>query len=250
MLLVAAGGCALVIALLGGVVLTLVHSLSGDRQSHDAPAASFVAAAQPVSEQDALAAAPMPTAGPSAALPAALSTRAPELLLMPAATRIGPADVPSGYPQTPEGALAQLAAIDRVAMEAGSLDGVRQVIAAWAAPGGPSSESWSGVRGMASLLSALALPADGGSQASIVVHPAMGLIKGTFGDSFAVVCVDFDFTVTGERTVRMAIADCQRMQWTGDRWLIGPGPEPAQPPSIWPGTAAAIDAGYREIRNA
>jgi hypothetical protein len=38
------------------------------------------------------------------------------------------------------------------------------------------------------------------------------------------------------------------MLWSGDRWLIGPGREPAEAPSVWPGTNAAIDAGYRELQ--
>jgi hypothetical protein len=53
-----------------------------------------------------------------------------------------------------------------------------------------------------------------------------------------------------ERTSRTAIADCQRMTWTGERWVIGAGTEPAPAPSIWPGTEAAIAAGYRDLRHA
>jgi len=51
------------------------------------------------------------------------------------------------------------------------------------------------------------------------------------------------------RTARVALADCQRMVWQGNRWVIGPGREPAPPPSIWPGTDVAIDAGYKELRS-
>jgi hypothetical protein len=76
----------------------------------------------------------------------------------------------------------------------------------------------------------------------------MGLIKGTVGAEFAVVCVDFEFTVTVEQTSRIAIADCQRMAWAGDRWMIGPGAEPAPAPSVWPGTDAAVGVGWRDLR--
>ena len=67
----------------------------------------------------------------------------------------------TGFPRTPEGELAQLAAIDVTAMQSGSMDGVRRVIAEWAAPGGPTSETWSGADGMANLLSAAGLSSAG-----------------------------------------------------------------------------------------
>jgi hypothetical protein len=34
---------------------------------------------------------------------------------------------------------------------------------------------------------------------------------------------------------------------TGGRWMIGPGAEPAPSGSVWPGTDAAIDAGFRDL---
>ena len=78
----------------------------------------------------------------------------------------------------------------------------------------------------------------------------MGLIKGTVGDRYVVACVDFVVTATVNTTARAAAADCQRMVWTpqtdaatsdaGGRWMIGLGEEPAQPPSVWPGTEAAL----------
>ena len=50
-------------------------------------------------------------------------------------------------------------------------------------------------------------------------------------------------------TAQVAAADCQRMVWqddaTGGRWVIGPGEEPAEAPSLWPGTQASFDAGYQ-----
>ncbi|MGX5653232.1 hypothetical protein ACWKWC_00465 [Geodermatophilus nigrescens] len=237
-----------VLAVLVGLVFAVVGALTGD-QRNGAGAEPRAAAATPdLSQQDALAAAPMPTVDADAALPGPISNRAAGVLEVPRATGVGLADVPTGFPRTPEGALAQLAAIDVTAMQAGSMDGVRQVIAEWAAPGGPTPQTWSGARGMASLLSAAGLSGAGSPQLAIVVRPVMGLIKGTVGEEFTVVCVNFEFTVTVEETSRIAIADCQRMAWAGDRWVIGPGEEPASAPSIWPGTDAAIAAGYRDLR--
>ncbi|SOC48593.1 hypothetical protein SAMN05660748_1295 [Blastococcus aggregatus] len=238
------------LAVLAGLVLTVIAALTdGD----SGPADSAARAAAPVGElsrEDALAAAAMPAAEPQEAMPGPVSSRAAEVLVLPRATDVGPAGVATGFPPTPEGALAQLASIDVAAMQSGSMYGVREVISRWAAAGGPTAENWSGVTGMASLLSGAGLSGAGSPQLAIVVRPVMGLIKGTVGPKFAVVCVDLEFTVTLERTARMAVADCQRMTWVADRWLIGPGAEPAPAPSIWPGTDAAIDAGWRDLRHA
>jgi hypothetical protein len=236
------------LAVLAGLVLAVVGGLTQEPDERDA--ARQAAPPSPgMSRQDALAAAPMPTADPDDALPGPVSRQAARALELPRATGVGPADVPTGFPRTPEGSLAQLAVIDVTAMQTGSMDGVRRVIAEWAAPGGPTPETWSGVDGMASLLSAAGLSGAGSPQLALVVRPVMGLIKGTVGEEFTVVCVNFEFTVTVEQTSRMAIADCQRMAWVGDRWVIGPGEEPAPAPSVWPGTEAAIAAGWRDLRH-
>jgi hypothetical protein len=131
--------------------------------------------------------------------------------------------------------LAQLAAVDAAALSSASLAGARAVIAGWALPGGPTTSSWSGIRAMAALLEGAGVAGGSGSLA-IVATPLMGQIKGSVGADFVVPCVDFELTVTVTTTVRGAVADCQRMVWTGERWMIGPGPEPADPPSVWPGT--------------
>jgi hypothetical protein len=240
-------GAVMALAVLAGLILAVIGGLRQEPDERDA-ARQAAAPASRTSRQDALAAAPMPTAEPDDALPGPLSLQAAAVLELPRATGIGPADLPTGFPRTPEGALAQLAAIDVAAMQSGSMDGVRQVIAEWAAPGGPTSETWSGVDGMANLLSAAGMSSAGSPQLAIVVRPVMGLIKGTVGEDFAVVCVNFEFAVTVKQTSRIAIADCQRMAWVGDRWVIGPGEEPAPAPSVWPGTEAAIAAGYRDLR--
>jgi hypothetical protein len=253
LLAVVAGAVVTAIGLLAGLVLALGSALG--RQEPAGPT-DHALASEPTNggssggkrRQDALAAEPMPTASSDDALPGPVSTRDPGVIELPRATGVGPADVPTGFSRTPEGALAQLASIDVTAMHTGSLEGVRQVIDNWAAPGGPTRETWSGVHGMASLLSAAGLSGAGSPQLAIVVHPTMGLIKGTVGPDFAVVCVDFEFTVTVERTSRIAVADCQRMTWTGGRWLIGPGPEPAPAPSVWPGNDRAIEVGYQNLR--
>ena len=157
---------------------------------------------------------------------------------MPATT--GPAGVPTGFPHTPAGALAQLAAIDQTAMQSGTLSGVRAVIEQWSSPGGPTAQSWSGVAAMADFLSSAGLSGAGSAQLAMVVTPVMGLVKGSVGPDFVVPCVDFQFDVTLSSTQHVAEADCERMVWQGQRWVIGPGAEPADPPSVWADTDTAI----------
>ncbi len=199
--------------------------------------------------EDALASKPMPTVDLSAAQPAPVSTRNPGVLITPKATRTGAAGVRTGFRHTPVGALARMAAIDQTAMQSGTLSGVRAVIGGWASPGGPTEQSWSGIAAMADFLSAAGLSGGGSAQLAIVVTPVMGLIKGAIGADFVIPCVDFQFDVTLNSTQHVAEADCERMVWQDDRWVIGPGPEPADPPSVWADTESAIAIGYKDLRN-
>ena len=267
---------AVVVALLGvGLVLAVIDALRPAHDSPDSRARSKVGSsaaasrlrlgggaadpdpsaaavpggsAVPGDRLDELAARPMPSAPESASHPMRVSLTGPgEPILLPTAGRSGPAGVPTGFSHTPQGALAQLAAIDSSALGSAGLPGARAVILGWALPGGPTPASWSGVRAMAGLLDA-AGTAGGGGGLAVVATPAMGLIKGTVGDDAVVACVDFEVDVTVNATARGALADCQRMVWTGRRWMIGPGAEPADPPSVWPSTDLAREVGYRDLR--
>jgi hypothetical protein len=253
--LLAASGLTVVV-LAAGVVLAVVHAVD---PATGRPAAAPTGGAfgststsvnVTVGTQDTLAARPMPVVPESASHPGPVSDRDPGApIRLPAAAGVGPAGVLTGFPHTPEGAMAQLAAIDQTALESGSMDGARAVIRAWATPGGPTTTSWSGVRAMRTLLDATASPSRGSAQLAVVLTPLMGQIKGTVGPDFVVPCVDFELAVTLQQTARGATADCQRMVWQMDRWLIGPGAEPATPPSVWPGTDLAISVGYRDLRH-
>jgi hypothetical protein len=198
--------------------------------------------------RDALAAQLMRAGTAADAQPSVLSTRDPGFIVLPPSTTAGPVGVPAGFAHTPAGALAQLGAIDTAALESASLVGVRAVIDDWAAPGGPTAATWSGVRAMADFLTAAGLSGGRAPDLALSATPMMGLVKATDGPDWVVACVDFEVDATLARTARVAVADCQRMAWAGNRWVIGPGAEPAPGPSIWPGTDAAIDAGYRELR--
>lgn len=259
------GASGLVAVLLWGLALTLMsvlHSSTTSGQTdipvtsgRSRPDGSPARSAQEIeAARDELAARPMPkTKTPVSDVyrpwePAPLSTRAPgEPIVLPPGRGMDQLGVSTGYPRTPEGALAQLAAIDQAAMQSGSLPGVRAVISRWAAPGGPTATSWTGVKAMTGLLDSAGLSAAGSPSLNVVFTPAMGLVKGTVGDDFAVVCVDFAVDITLDLTRSAALADCQRMLWQDGRWVIGPGSEPAEVTSVWPGTDAALEVGFRDL---
>ena len=100
------------LGVLAGLVLVVIAALTADDPHPGDAAPQATAPATGMSRQDALAAAPMPPAEPEAALPGPLATEAAGVLELPRPNGVGPAKVPTGFPRTPEGALAQLVAID------------------------------------------------------------------------------------------------------------------------------------------
>lgn len=269
-LLIGAGlACVLLVA---GLVLFVVHEVAASHAGGAHPAAGggthagrsgrtgtggSSAASDP---RDALADKAMTSVGDDASHPSAVSAVNPGVIAIPAATATGPGQVPTGFPHTPAGALAQLAAIDQTAFQSGSLADARAEIDSWAMPGGPTSSSWSLLDGMATLFSQLGVSSAGSGQLALVLTPVMGQIKGSVGAEFTIPCVDFELDVTFQQTARGADADCQRMVWNpappgsntygkaGGRWMIGPGSEPTTAPSVWPDTDLAISVGYRDLR--
>lgn len=177
------------------------------------------------------------------AQPGPLSTGSTGTIRLPQPSTLGEAQVGTGFPNSAQGALAQLIAIDRRAIESASVVTAQDVITAWAAPGGPTPQTWSDVSAVATLLESADLPANGSTDLSIQLDPAMGLIQ----DHAPTVCVDFILTATvrGSQPERIAVADCQHMAWLGDRWVIAAGEEATPTPSQWPGTQASYDVGYQ-----
>jgi len=178
--------------------------------------------------------------------PGPLSTDHAGTLTIPQARTLGPAQVATGFPRTPEGALAQLIAIDKRAIEPVSLVTAQDVISAWAAEGGPTSTSWSGVKAVAIMLDTAGLPANGSPELQIELRPTMGLVRDSTGDG-TTPCVDFVMVASGRDATpsEVSVADCQHMVWVDGRWMIGRGPEAEPAPSLWPGTQASYDAGYQ-----
>ena len=182
-----------------------------------------------------------------AARPGDLTTEQFAEIVLPAPEVLGPAGVSSGFPRSPEGALAQLVAIDQHVLQSASVDTAQRVITEWAVPGGPTAESWSGVHAVAALLSSAGVTRDGSAALTVSASPEMGLVDSGGGDE-VLACVNFVVTASMTKTASVAAADCQRMTWVDGRWMIAAGPEPEQAPSVWPGTEAALQAGYRVLR--
>lgn len=271
-LLLLATAAVAVLVLLGGLVIAVIdvvhpahhHGSPGTRgTSRPSPkVATSAARGADVDPRDELAARPMPSVPDDAAHPGPVSTATPPPeITLPRATGTGPAGVVTGFAHTPAGALAQLAAIDQTALQSGSLAQARAVITGWALPGGPTTSSWSLIAGLVTLFDETGLSGGGSPQLAIVLTPVMGLIKGSVGADYVVVCVDFELDITLTQTARGAVADCQRMVWNpaqtttstttvagARRWMIGPGAEPATPPSVWPDTDTAIAVGYHDLR--
>lgn len=259
-------GC---IVLLAGLVLAVVYAIhpvrsdghhsatGGSNQTGGGGAAGSGGSRAAADPRDVLANQAMPAVSGDAAQPGPVSAAdPPSTIVVPAATAQGPAQVPTGFPHTPQGALGQLAAIDQVALESGTLTGARSVITSWAMPGGPTPSTWSLVQALVTLFNTSGVSSGGSSQLALVLTPVMGEIKGSVGPDFVVPCIDFELDVTLQQTARAADADCQRMVWNpdpstpggaGGRWMIGPGSEPANPPSVWPDTGTAVDVGYHDL---
>ncbi len=258
-LLIGAGLTAVLLVV--GIVLAVVYAVQPVRHTAEQDTTSATSttgdggtgksgqSGPAVDPRDALADKPMPTVDEADSHPGPVSTNDPGTpITLPAATSSGPAKVPTGFGHTPQGAMAQLAAIDQTALQSGTLAGAGEVIAGWAMPGGPTTSSWSGVRAVAEFFDAAGLSGGGNNQLAIVATPLMGQIKGSVRADFVVPCVDYEIDVTLQQTSRGAAADCQRMVWNGTRWMVGPGSEPAPAPSVWPDTDTAISVGYRDLR--
>jgi hypothetical protein len=268
MLALLLGAIAVGMALLGGLGLGVVYALrssgsdaaaaptaTGTTPNVLTPTASARSTGDAGNLRNVIADQPMRSVGEAAARPGTVAADPPkDAIALPAATRTGPAGVPTGFLRTREGAVAQLAAIDQTVWRSASYETATEVVTAWAMPGGPKPGTWTTQQGLVRLFTA-ARP-DDATQFSVILTPLMGQIKGALSDTsgkptFVVPCIDFELDVTLQQTARSAVADCQRMQWTdedGGRWMIGPGPEPSEAPAVWPGTDLSFEVGYRFLK--
>lgn len=249
LLVLLGAGTAAAVLLAGGLVLGVIHVVTGtptDPRSEATPLVPDVPVSAPVSLRDQIAAEPMLSVDADAAY-------TPDPALTPAGVIVvplpidgrGPAGVATQLPRTPEGAVAQLAAIEQQVLESMSLPVAREVWQAWTLPGAPGFEQWELTRNVQAFLTSARQGGDTKDDTTIVkAIPVAGLVKGTDGPDWVVACVLLDVRAVVAVEARMGYGHCSRMQWADGRWQIAPGDPPAPAPSTWPGSQLAVEAGW------
>lgn len=247
LLLVLAAITTAVVLVLAGVGLAVWYAITG-RTLSAAPATSATVPPAPLT-RDEIAAAPMASVDPQAAFTPDPATSVAPSIRIPAGTGDrGPGGVPTGFPHTSEAAVAQWAAIAQTVLEGMSLDTARQVHAGWVSPGGPHFEGWTLTRNVRSFLAAGRQGGPAKDTTTVVTAmPVAALVKGIDGPDWVVACVLLDVKASISAESRMGYGLCSRMEWTTNRWRVAPGAEPALAPSAWPGSVAAVEAGWLTI---
>jgi hypothetical protein len=196
--------------------------------------------------RDKIAAQPMLPVPDNAPQPAdASSTKAGTIAVPAGAGLTGPALVATGFPHTPEGAIAQLAQIDTAVLSSMSPQTAREVYAAWALPGGVAAEDWWTATAVDSFLTSSGMGGALAPDAAVTVEPAAALVKGSDGPDWATVCVLMKVSATYRSEAQTGWGHCERMQWVGGRWMIAPGRPPVAAPATWPGSGLAAKAGWK-----
>lgn len=237
--------------LLAGVVYAVDLAVAGVDSGTDANANvatgedTHTTVAEGMDRRDEIAAAPMLRVGEDAMFPAAPAEEAAPSIEIPSGTTPGPGLVLTGFPHTPEGAIGQLAQIDLAVLQAMSLQTADEVYRTWALPGGVGPDRWWITASVQAFLSSTAMGEVKNHDSTVTVEPVGALIKGTDGPDWVTACVLLKVTASYRQQGLVAFGHCERMQWVGGRWMIGPGLPPAPAPSTWPGTALAIEAGWR-----
>lgn len=204
--------------------------------------------ADPIQRRDVIAAAPMAPVAEDAGITPGVAISMPPAIRLPDTSTVGATGVSSGFPHTPEGAAAQLAAIEVRLLSAMSLPLATEIYGDWAMPGGVGAADWSQTRNVQSFLTHARQSSNQLDPGTLVsVTPAAIQIKGTDGPDWVVACVLLDVRAALKAEARIGYGTCERMQWTGDRWLIGPGAPPAPAPSTWPGSDASVEAGWLPV---
>lgn len=250
------GACMALGAMAYFVVATL-RSPSTQSRSHQSsveaitpsPDTTLANASSLRNAMDALARRPMLELPPSAAQPQPLvAVSAGPAIALPKATRTSL--LPTGFPRTPEGAVAQLAAIDQAATRNLSRLQVSQIYRWASLPNAVPEKEWNMQVAVNAALRGAGL-ADTSSEIQFSYTVTHAQIKGVLDEgNFVVACVLGEVNGNYRSTARAGMGDCQRMVWAGGRWHIGAGAQPAYAPNAWPGSADCVRTGWRAVKHA
>ena len=220
-------------------------STAGAPSPRSDPSATQPTVAQ---RRDALAAAPMLAVSAEDSRSGDQPCRPRPASPFPTPRRSGSARVPSGFPHTSEGAIAQLASIEVVVLQAMSVPRTVEVYRAWADPAAEPAGQWRLTAAVRSFLGAARMGRQKDLTTTVTITPAGAQVKATDGPDWVIACVLVDVRALIATEQRMAYGYCERMQWSGRRWMIAPGTPPAKAPSTWLGTELAAAAGWRTWR--
>lgn len=248
------------LGLVAGLGLAMKYALQSAAETSDAPgpAATAQEVVEPAEQlgsveqsggdkaRAAIMAEPMLDAGSEGYRPQKPGTRPADTITIPPATISGAADVPSGFPQTPQGAVGQLAAIDTTVLQAMDIRVATSVYQEWARPGGVGAPQWELTNNVATFLGATNNEARKDTTTVVVALPVAGQVKGVDGPGWLVACVLLQVRAAEEAEAEIGYGHCEQMVWDNksERWMIAPGQPPAQAPSTWPGTELARRAGW------
>ena len=255
-----AAGVAAALLFVAGLALALHYGLRSAEGTSTPHSSAWSASPKPVSPgsgpayRNQVAAAPMLQVAPGDArrgIPAAV---AGPNIDVPAATDVGPAQVPTGFPRTPQGAVGQLAAVETTVLQGMSIPQANQVYEQWALPGGAGVAGWALTKNVQNFLASAGQGQSKDPTIAVTATPAAGQVKATDGPDWVLACVLLDVRATITAEARIGYGYCERMQWHADppgtgghggRWMIAPGAPAAAAPSTWPGTDIAFKAGWR-----
>lgn len=251
-----------VTALVLVVVVALIVSLTGvftDPQrgpesapAQPAPIGTGDSGSGPQAEAE-LAARPMLQVPLAAIQPHALSTRtAGPPIVLPAPQQFVATLVPTGFPDTPEGAVAQLVELMKAGLSGGDPQVWAQIYNSLAEPGAQPADRTTTSNDLADLRHGAHLRPTGPSSSGLRMSwtPTSAMVKGSTADgTYVVACALGEFVADNNgRVVSFGWGDCLPMRRVGDQWKVASGPTAAIAPSAWPASDEAVAAGWRDIQ--
>lgn len=217
-----------------------------------APGRSGDAGSGPAAEAR-LARAPMLDLPISAVSPRRLSTRTagPPITLPEPEQAVGTL-VPTGFPETPEGGLAQLVELMRVGVAGYDPQSWARAYASLTEPGAVPPTQTRVSQDMVDLRRGANFAPTGPLRDGMRISwtPTSAMVKGTTADgSYTVACVLGEFVADYDgRVVTAGYGTCLPMRRVDDQWRVASGPTAAAAPLAWPGSDEAVSAGWRDIR--